>query len=152
MRRMDTADPSEPADGTSYAAPTGVGSTRSLALAALRAAQDEFDACVQELVALRAAIARAECADAEVDALDARYRRAWDALRAARDRWRAYILACDAVGASLRAAAAHSEPAERRESAPVTADEPIPWRALPRLRFARWLVETGRVTDWPAAA
>jgi hypothetical protein len=154
---MDTADPSDPVGGAPHAAQAGTSSARALALAALRAAQDEFDACVHELVSLRDAIARAELADSEVSALEARYRRAWDALRAARDRWRAYILACDAAGANRRivVSSAPAEPptaAARPEPQSEAAAEPLLPRALPRLRFARWLVETGRVTDWPSAA
>ncbi|HEV2122656.1 MAG TPA: hypothetical protein VGW38_07770, partial [Chloroflexota bacterium] len=88
-----------------------------------------FDKAVDCLVTLRQAICEGsiDASGPEVTAALAAYRQAWSRLHVARAMWLKCVKSTQA------------------KAAPAAQD-----RSLSRLRFMRWLVQTGRLSEWPA--
>ena len=102
-------------------------------------AETKLSRALQRLHALRRAALYGNYDPVEFDRAVMSYREAESDVQSAREAW-----------ATLQGGAPDSQPATAL-AAPETVEEkePEPLEITPRLRFVKWLVETGRLTDWP---
>ena len=99
-------------------------------------AETKLSRALQRLHALRRAALYGNYDPVEFDRAVMSYREAEAEVQQAREAW-AHVHQDSTVATTPTLATAESE------------SEPEPLEITPRLRFARWLVETGRLTDWP---
>ncbi len=121
----------------------------------LFAAHTDFAARVERLLALRRITASGgRPSAADLDAALRGYTEASARLNRAWSTWHNAVLAAERAHASARLASHLSDATVRPIAAPILLDipsDPLPNPPTPRLRFARWLFETGRLSDWPTA-
>jgi hypothetical protein len=105
-------------------------------------AETKLSRALQRLHALRRAALYGNYDPVEFDRAVMAYREAEGEVQQAREAWAHAHQGKPATQASLIALAQR----EAQENAPGQ-----PLEITPRLRFARWLVENGRLSDWPQA-
>ncbi len=101
-------------------------------------AETKLSRALQRLHALRRAALYGNYDPVEFDRAVMSYREAEADVQSAREAW-----------ASLQQGAPDMLPAALATAEPQEEAEPEPLEITPRLRFVKWLVETGRLTDWP---
>ena len=102
-------------------------------------AETKLSRALQRLHALRRAALYGNYDPVEFDRAVMSYREAEADVQSAREAW-----------ASLQQGAPEAlAPAAVAERPSQEEAEPEPLEITPRLRFAKWLVETGRLSDWP---
>ena len=102
-------------------------------------AETKLSRALQRLHALRRAALYGNYDPVEFDRAVMSYREAEADVQSAREAW-----------ASLQQGAADTLVPTAVAERPVEEEaEPEPLEITPRLQFAKWLVETGRLSDWP---
>ncbi len=105
-------------------------------------AETKLSRALQRLHALRRAALYGNYDPVEFDRAVMSYREAESEVQQAREAW-AHLHQGAPQRQPAATAVAEREPEE-------TSNEPF--EITPRLRFAKWLVETGRLSDWPQEA